>query len=152
MTVGGWNARGVIDLRLDATLDELDGVASLHDRRLPQSKDQIDHLAVGGSAVWVIAARRYAGTIRRDDDRLRVGRRDRTRLVHLVQHQVAYVVSALSFLDIPRPTVRGAVCFLDGEFDLPAQPFDVDGVLVTSLRALRVEVSKPGPISGSDRE
>ena len=152
MTTGGWNARGVIDLRLDAALDEIDEVASLHDRRLPQSKERIDHLAVTPTGVWVIAARRYPGMIRRVDDRLKIGRRDRTRLVDAVQRQVAYVISAVSLLDRARPPVNGALCILDGEFDLPSQPFELDGVLVTSPRTLRTELRRPGPLDGNERD
>src|SRR4051812_30853986 len=151
MTVGGWNARGVIDLRLDATLEELADLESLHGRRLPQSKDRIDHLAVTASGVWVIAARRYPGTIRHVDDHLKVGRRDRTKVVQDLKRQVGFVVSAVSLLDTPRPAVRGALCILDGEFDLPAQPFDIDGMLVTWPRALRTELRKPGLLGDDER-
>jgi hypothetical protein len=100
----------------------------------------------------VIGAKRYPGTIRRVDDRLRVGRRDRTKLVEVVTHQVAYVVSALSLLEIPRPAVHGALCFLDGEFGLPAPPFELDGIVVTGLRGLRSELGKPGPLTPDVRD
>jgi hypothetical protein len=86
------------------------------------------------------------------EGRLKVGRRDRTSVVNVVGRQVGYVVSALSLLEMPRPSVHGALCVLDGEFDLPSQPFDIDGVLVTWPRALRTELRKPGPIATTERE
>lgn len=42
----------------------LDGRAVvLHDRRLPRSRANIDHIAVAPSGVWVIDAKRYKGKV-----------------------------------------------------------------------------------------
>ncbi|MCC6437854.1 MAG: NERD domain-containing protein [Acidimicrobiales bacterium] len=78
-------------------------VIPLHDRRIPGSTANIDHLAVTASGVWVIDAKRYAGKVeRRDvggflrtDERLYVGGRDRTNLVAGVLKQRDVVRAAL---------------------------------------------------------
>ena len=35
----------------------------LHDRRIPGTRANIDHIAVASSAVWVIDAKRYNGKL-----------------------------------------------------------------------------------------
>jgi hypothetical protein len=40
-----------------------DGVIRLHDRRIPRSRANIDHIAVAPSGVWVIDAKRYKGKV-----------------------------------------------------------------------------------------
>src|SRR5688572_673792 len=39
------------------------GVVLMHDRRLPGSRTNIDHIAVAPSGVWVIDAKRYKGKV-----------------------------------------------------------------------------------------
>ena len=97
----------------------------LHDRRVPDSRANIDHLAVGPAGVFVIDAKRYKGRIaveRRGGlltprtEHLLVGRRDRTRLVEGVRRQVEVVRRALvSEGDV---AVRGILCFVDGDWPL----------------------------------
>jgi hypothetical protein len=75
--------------------DGLAGVRVLHDRRVPGSKANIDHLSVGPAGVFVIDAKQYSGALeKRDlrgwfrvDERLYVAGRDRTKLVEGVAGQ-----------------------------------------------------------------
>jgi len=74
-------------------------VIVLHDRRMPGSRANIDHLAVAPSGVLVIDAKRYKGKIevRRPffgDAKLVIGGRDKTKLVDGLERQAAAVAAA----------------------------------------------------------
>jgi hypothetical protein len=79
---------------LDPLRDE--GIAVLHDRRIPGSKANIDHLVVAPWGVFVIDAKNYKGRVERRDKggffstdyRLYVGGRDKTALVAAMSKQV----------------------------------------------------------------
>lgn len=123
--------------RVGARLDHLAGagVRILHDRRVPGTRANIDHIAVTSAGVWVIDTKRYAdqspekrvegGLLRPRVERLWV-RGDRTRLVEAVLGQVDKVAVV-----VPAAPVRGALCFIDAQWGLLADPFTVNDVLVT---------------------
>lgn len=76
----------------------------LHDRKLPRSAANIDHLAVTSDAVWVLDAKRYTGKVetrglglfsRRPPD-LYVGGRNQMKLVDGVKRQVKTVERILA--------------------------------------------------------
>jgi hypothetical protein len=121
-------AKGAVgEEKLGAALDAMaeKGLLVLHDRRRPRTAANIDHLVVAPTGVWVVDAKRYSGLITkvdkgrwlRSDMRLTVGGRDRTKLVHGVQKQMADVRRVL---DEPHTAVplRGALCFVDAELRL----------------------------------
>src|SRR3954465_9052994 len=75
-------------------------IVLLHDRRMPRSRANIDHLAIGPSGVTVIDAKRYRGRIaverrggvlRERTEHLLVGGRERTKLVDGVLGQAEAV-------------------------------------------------------------
>ncbi len=72
------------------------GTALLHDRRMPSSRANIDHIAVAPSGVYVIDAKRYKWKIEVrkplfGDAKLVIAGRDRTELIHGLQKQVGVV-------------------------------------------------------------
>jgi hypothetical protein len=94
-------------------------VLMLHDRRMPNSRANIDHIAVAGSGVYVIDAKRYRGKIDVlkplfGAPTLKIAGRDRTNLVDGLADQVAAVRSALSAV-APDVQVHGCLCFLAPE-------------------------------------
>lgn len=104
----------------------------LHDRRIPRSRANIDHIAITRAGVWVIDAKRYrnkrprlqveGGLFRPRTEKLIVGG-DRTKLVDGVLHQVALVQ------DIVGPvSVHGALCFVDADWPLFGGSFTVRGI------------------------
>lgn len=142
VTTRVWDHGALGEEKVGAVLDgaaEL-GVHPLHDRRMPRSRANIDHLVVAPTGVWVVDAKRYtSGRLQRRDvggwlraeERLFVGRRDVTHLLDGVLAQAAAVTAALTgerFADIP---VHGVLCFVDTELRLFAKPFEMRGVLVT---------------------
>jgi hypothetical protein len=98
-----------------------DRAVLLHDRKVPRTRGNIDHLAIAASGVWVIDAKTYRGRVERRDKggwfrtdlRLYVNGRDRTRLVGGLGWQVDAVGRALSGSDVP---VHAALCFIDADW------------------------------------
>ena len=132
----------------------------LHDRRIPKSRANIDHLVVCPSGVLVVDAKRYAGRrpTRKVEggflvprrERLLVGRRDSTSLVEGVKRQVAVVSDALAD-DVPQPVgVRGFLCFVDADWPLFGGDFVVDGVEVLWAKRLLGIAATAGPLIEAD--
>lgn len=75
-------ARG--EEKLAEALKSIDGLRALHDRRVPGTHGNIDHILVAPASVFVVDAKRYNGRIEirnrgnifRPDRRLYVGKRD----------------------------------------------------------------------------
>lgn len=128
-------------------------VRFLHDRRVPGTRANIDHLAIAPSGVYVIDAKDYAGGVdveitggilRPRVETLRVGRRDRTKLVAGVERQIEVTVAALA--DMPKPPqVHGVLCFVDSEMPLIRQ-LAVREVAVLGPRRLAKRLKAPGPL------
>jgi hypothetical protein len=110
------------------------GVAVLHDRRIPGSKANIDHIAITPGGIWVIDAKRYkgrpelkieGGILRPRVEKLLVGRRACTKLVDGVLKQVEVVRHLVG--DVP---VTGALCFVEADWPLIRGAFSTRGVHV----------------------
>ena len=89
----------------------------MHDRRVPRSRANIDHIAVAASGVWVIDTKRYHGRaeIRRPllgQSKLLIDGHDRSKLVDGLADQVELVRARLDMTSSEVP-IRGALCFID---------------------------------------
>jgi DNA-directed RNA polymerase subunit RPC12/RpoP len=137
-----WERGAVGEERLGARLDSLveNGIAVFHDRGIPGSKANIDHIAITPGRIWVIDAKRYkgrpelkveGGLFRPRVEKLLVGRRDCTKLVDGVLKQVE-VVRKL----VPDVSVVGALCFVEADWPLIGAFFSTRGVQVLSPRRL----------------
>ncbi|HEX7134232.1 MAG TPA: nuclease-related domain-containing protein [Iamia sp.] len=145
-TTRAWATGAVGEEKVGAALEAAaaQGVEVLHDRRMPRSRANIDHLVVAPSGIWVIDAKRYVGKLeRRDvggwfrtDVRLYVDGRDRTKIVDGVAKQVAAVEHALAGGPWDGAPVHGALCFVDTHVGWFAKPFRIRGVLVSWPREL----------------
>jgi hypothetical protein len=157
-----WAAGARGERTLGAFLEELhDGQETfvLHDRRIPGSRANVDHLVIASGGVFVIDAKRYEGKVRRVDrgglfsldERLYVGRRDCTKLVAGMAKQVAAVRDALttSVVDEALP-ITPVLCFVASDWSLFARPFQLGGVWVEWPGSLRKRIQRGGPL-GSDR-
>ncbi len=119
----------------------LDGIAGaelvvLHDRKLPKSRANFDHLVVTTAGVWVIDAKRYIG---KRPERyqeggffsaasvgLKVGGRKRDSLIDGILGQVDQVQTVVGE-NVP---VRGVLCFVDSDWPLFGGSFAVRGIEV----------------------
>jgi hypothetical protein len=131
-----------------------DEAVILHDRRIPGSRSNIDHLIVGPSGVWVVDAKFYKGRIeQRDcgsllarDWRLYVAGRDRSRLASGLQRQIEAATRALVDESVP---VHAALCFVSAEWTMLSRPFQQDGVWVLWPRELVNRVRRPSVLGRS---
>jgi hypothetical protein len=126
--------------------EALDGFSVLHDRRVPGTRGNIDHVVVAPAGVFVVDAKRYEGRIEirnhgwflRPDERLQVGRRDCSALADGMAWQVAAVEKALLAAGVaPLPPVTPVLCFVDGDWPLISPPDVFRGVRLESTRSLR---------------
>ncbi|MBW4033324.1 MAG: NERD domain-containing protein [Acidobacteria bacterium] len=154
-------ARG--EVVLGARLDKLRerGISVLHDRRIPGTKANIDHIAVGPRGVFVIDAKKYTGgpslrveggLFRPRTESLIVGSRDQTKLVHGVQRQVSLVESALrqaGFQDVPS---YGMMCFVEGDWPLLGGTFFIGAIEVLWPKKAVERVTSPGAFTATDSE
>jgi hypothetical protein len=132
------------------------GVHLLHDRRLSgHGKANIDHLAVGPGGVTVIDAKAVHGDVRvqtvgglfsQREQLLRVGGRDRTRLVRGVRAQGEVVRECLSTHGFHAVEVRCALCFADTN-GLPfLRRLELDGVIVDGSKRVAKLARRPGSL------
>jgi hypothetical protein len=129
-----------------ARLDKLPGIEVLHDRRIPGTLANIDHIAVGPSGVYVITAKLSTGVVQQwgaltRDPRLLVGGLDQTSLVAKMGGQVAAITRALRETPI---AVTAALCFVDAQWPSPARPFVLNAVWIGWPDALSDLVGGPG--------
>ncbi|WP_246000305.1 nuclease-related domain-containing protein [Nocardioides pocheonensis] len=131
-----WATGAVGEERLGARLDSLvsESVAVLHDRRIPGTKANIDHIAITAAGIWVIDAKRYkgrpelkieGGILRPKVEKVLVGRRDCTKLVDGVLKQVDLVREVVG--DLP---VTGSLCFVEADWPLIGGAFTTRAVQV----------------------
>jgi hypothetical protein len=133
------------------------GVISLHDRRIPGSKANIDHIAVGPSGIFVIDSKVVSGKIstratgpifNRGPAKLFVGGRDKSRDIQGMGRQVSVVRNALD--DLPWAAgiaLTPMLAFVGAEVGLFENPRTVQGVWVGWPKALARTVCRPGPLS-----
>ena len=129
-----WATGAVGEERLGVRLDSLvsESIAVLHDRRIPGSKANIDHIGITRTGIWVIDAKRYkgkpelrieGGILRPRVEKVLVGRRDCTKLVDGVLKQVELVRDLVG--EVP---VTGALCFVEADWPLIGGAFTTRGV------------------------
>jgi Nuclease-related domain len=112
------------------------GVCTLHDRRIPGTRANIDHLVVTPWGVWVVDAKRYinkrptyevyGGLFSPRREELRVGGRKADHLVDGVLWQVERVQAVLE----GAAPVTGLLCFVEADWPLIGRSFTVRGVRV----------------------
>jgi len=154
-------ARGeeLLGKRLDGLAEQ--GVRALHDRRIPPTKANIDHIAVSPAGVFVIDAKRYkgrprlrveGGLLRPRVEKLIVGTRDQTRLVAGVHNQVDLVLRALGSAGVGDVPVRGVLCFVEADWPLIGGSFVIDCVDVLWPKKLVERLAEAGPLDDAMTE
>lgn len=150
LSTKAWAKGAIGEERLGARLDSLVSAsfAVLHDRRIPGTKANIDHIAITPAGIWVIDAKRYkgrpelkieGGILRPRVEKVMVGRRDSTRLVDGVLKQVDLVRDVVE--DLP---VIGALCFVEADWPLIGGAFATRGVHVLWPKRLEKFLSETG--------
>jgi hypothetical protein len=151
-----WAVGAAGEERLAARLEQAANARLLHDRRVPGTRANIDHIAVCPSGVHVIDAKRYRGRprLRIDGGILRprvetlvVAGRDRTRLLEGVLKQVDVVTDAVGDPAVP---VHGVLCFVDADWPLVGGSFTARGVHVVWPGKLVQMLDGQGPVTAAE--
>lgn len=131
-----------------------DEVVLLHDRRIPGSRANIDHLAIAPSGVWVIDTKRYSGKVAVSRPllgkaKLTIAGRDRSTLADGLTGQVELVAHAVAEIT-PGVSVHGALCFVDADLPLLGTLTFRDLPLLYP-RALAKRLNAAGPVTAEQR-
>ena len=129
-----------------------DRAVLLHDRKIPRSSANIDHLVIAATGVWIVDAKKYKGRLQRRDKggwrkvdyRVYVNGRDQTKLVGGLHKQEAVVRTALGNPEIP---IHSVICFVEAEWDFFLKPFQIESVWITYGKHLSEMIGGDGPLS-----
>ena len=123
----------------------------LHDRRVPGTRVNIDHIAVVRSGIYVIDAKTYKGRpqlkveggfLRPRVEMLLVGGRDGTKLVDGPLRQTETVRATIGS-DVP---IHGVLCFVGADWPLVGGSFNVNGVEALWPKRLASKLHAEGPL------
>ncbi|MCU1492552.1 MAG: hypothetical protein JWO62_316 [Acidimicrobiaceae bacterium] len=157
-TTTSWGGGAIGEVTVGGRLDTLKsaGVVAVHDRLIPGSRANIDHIAVAPSGIYVIDAKRYRGQVSTRKTgwllgdsvtHLYVGRRDQTERAASVSRQAKVVSTALEGLaEAANVPIEPMLVFVDAEWRWFADPFHVDHVWVGWPKAMAKRVGRPGPL------
>ncbi len=145
----GADGEGKIAKRLDRDLGSI--ATMLHDRKVPNTRGNIDHLVVAPTGIWIIDAKNYSGKVecrdvgnwRSDEQRLYVGGRNQTTLVRSMEWQADAVQASIDAIGLGAVPMHRYVCFTDAEWGFFAKPFRIGGVWVGWPKALVESVQGP---------
>lgn len=145
-------AEGERQLARRLTNDLGDLAVTLHDRMVPQTRGNIDHLVIATSGIWIVDAKNYKGKVEmRDrggwfskDRRLYVNNRDQTKLIDGLSWQIDAVRKVLSPIGFGDGPMHPSLCFTSSEWGLFAKPIRLKGVLVTWAGKLVDAIREPG--------
>ncbi len=140
-----WAIGAAGEEKLAAELAKVPGLWMLHDRRVPGTRGNIDHILIGPAGVFVVDAKAHKGAIAiRDrggwfnrDLRLTVGGRDCSRLADAMGWQVEAVASALRDRGVDTlPPITPVLCFLKVEWPILRAPETFRGVRLEGPHSL----------------
>lgn len=148
-----WQTGAVGEERVGQRLNELttDTLRVLHDRRIPGSRANIDHLVVTPNGVFVVDPKRYAGRphlrvegglIRPRVEKLMVGSRNCTKLVEGMLKQVELVRTLVG----DTAPVQGVLCFVESDWPVFGGSFRTQGIDVLWPKKLYPRLQAEGPL------
>jgi hypothetical protein len=138
-----WDKGATGELHIGKVLDDICqkyGFKVLHDRKVPKSVANIDHILITSRGIFVIDAKNYKGLVSVEEkggifspltETLYVGKRNQTKLVEAVKKQMAIVTNAFDVYDSTIP-VFGMLAFYKADWPLFFKPKVVDSVLLNS--------------------
>lgn len=146
-----WKEGAEAEEKVAAVLEKRcgDDVLLLHDRGIPGSRANVDHIAVCPSGVWVIDTKNHAGKVRVQrglfsEPRLRIGGRDQSKLARGLSRQVELVENLLTRHGFS-VDVQGALCFTRAELPLLGSS-SFDGFKLLGPRSLARRLSGDGSL------
>jgi hypothetical protein len=124
-TTVAWASGAEGEARLGALLESVGYLRLLHDRRVPRTRGNIDHIVIGPAGIFIVDAKnhrgslaiRNRGTIFSKDYRLTIAGRDCSSYADGLQWQIDAVRTALAGAgrdgQVP---VTGVLCFLNADW------------------------------------
>jgi len=117
----GAHGEETIGRSLDRLRDE--GFAVLHDRSIPGSKANIDHIVIGPAGVFLVDPKNYRGRVEQravggwfnSEQRLYVNRRNQTTLIGKAVKQANTVREALASTPWADAPIIPTICFMQAE-------------------------------------
>ena len=157
METANWKTGSLGEELVGAKLDQLAKEGNfkvLHDRRIPPTKANIDHLVITSAGIFVVDAKNYTGELdiqssglfSNKPPKLMINGRDQSGLIPKVQKQVAKVEAAISGFGIQMP-VCGVLIFVVGPMRLFIMPEEISGVLLGTQRGIKKIVLETGTYS-----
>lgn len=148
-----WDVGAVGEERLGRRLNDFatGTLRVLHDRRIPSTRANIDHIAVTPTGVYVIDAKRYrgrphlkveGGILRPRVEKLLIGTRDCSRVVEGVIKQIDVVRDHVGG-DVP---LHAVLCFVEADWPLFGVSFTARGVQVLPPKKLYAQLTAAGPL------
>jgi hypothetical protein len=141
-----WERGAFGEQQLADALADVADLRALHDRRVPGTRGNIDHLLISAAGVFVVDAKMYSGEIHIrerggllvSDERLYVGRRDCSHLAENMGWQVDAVRRVLESANFEvLPAVVPVLCFIDGDWPLLWPPHSYKGVRLEGKRSIK---------------
>jgi Nuclease-related domain len=132
--------------KLARAIADVPDLKALHDRRVPHTRGNIDHLLIAPAGVFVVDAKLYRGLIQvrdvgglfKSDKRLFVGSRDCSHLAQNMGWQVEAVVKAIAAAGLePATPVIPVLCFVDGEWPLLWPSEEFQGVRLEGKKSIK---------------
>jgi hypothetical protein len=114
------------------------GYIVMHDRVIPGSKANLDHILITPKGVFLVDAKNYkgkieivnmAGSFSKPNFQLRVGGRDQGKLVEQVKNQKLRMADELRKRGL-RCEVVGVLAFVDGQWPLLSKPLIINDVYI----------------------
>jgi len=130
------------------------GVILLHDRGIPHSPANIDHIAIGPGGITVIDTKAIAGRTRverrggflsKRSQHLIVGGRDKSKLIEGVERQVDVMRAVFGDYDI-----RAALCWLKADGLPLIGTLEMRGIRVAAPRPVAKIAARPGGLCAAD--
>lgn len=125
----------------------------LHDRRVPRTKGNIDHIAISPAGVWVIDTKNYTGLVKVSlgvlkPQQLTINGRNKTELANGVRWQMDQVANALDSArgSGSRPPVYRVLCFVKADWPVLEGTSTIKGVSVAWPKAtIKLLTAKDSP-------
>lgn len=158
-SIRAWKRGAIGEQKLAEALGDVEGLRLLHDRRVPNTRGNIDHLVVAPAGIFVVDAKLYKGSIRlrdrgglfKSDLRLYVGSHDCSSLADNMGWQVAAVRRVLESAGVdPMPPVSPVLCFVDGEWPLISPPEFFRDVRIEGKRSIRKLITNGQLLGAAD--
>ena len=133
------------------------GVALIHDRRIPGTSANIDHIAVGPAGIFILDAKNLSGRVetrrsgsgrRRGPIQLFIGGRNRTRYLDGMEKQIIAVRAVLERVPNARSIpIHPMVVIMGAKWGFLAHPIKLSGVWIGWPKEANRVVGRGGPLT-----